>query len=67
MNTLDRFAGTLVCRRHANDLLVAEAGYFVDPQQGLVMVMLQQTLPTRNALRAIFPTLVYQALSEVRP
>lgn len=42
------------------------SSYYVDPQQGLVMVLLQQTYPNRNALQAIFPTLVYQAISEVR-
>lgn len=41
--------------------------YLVDPQQGLVMVLMMQNLPNRATLGATFPALVYQALMEVRP
>lgn len=41
--------------------------YLVDPQQGLVMLLLTQTLPNRATVGAQFPTLVYQALVELRP
>ncbi len=41
--------------------------YLVDPKQGLVMVLLTQTLPNRATLGGQFPTMVYQALSELRP
>jgi CubicO group peptidase (beta-lactamase class C family) len=39
--------------------------YRVDPKEGLVMVLMHQTMPSRTDLNSRFPTLVYQAL--VRP
>jgi CubicO group peptidase (beta-lactamase class C family) len=40
--------------------------YRVDPQQRIVLVFMINQLPNRSAVAAKFPTLVYQALTEVR-
>ena len=38
------------------------SSYRVDPDAGLVMILLTQTLPNTTDIRARFPTMVYQAL-----
>jgi CubicO group peptidase (beta-lactamase class C family) len=38
------------------------SSYRVDPNAGLVMILLTQTLPNTTDIRARFPTMVYQAL-----
>jgi CubicO group peptidase (beta-lactamase class C family) len=40
--------------------------YRVDPKQKLVLIFMINQLPNRSAAAAKFPTLVYQALTEVR-
>ncbi|MCX5760953.1 MAG: serine hydrolase [Gemmatimonadetes bacterium] len=40
--------------------------YRVDPKEGLVMVLMHQTMPSRTDLNTRFPTLVYQALVQPR-
>ena len=40
--------------------------YSVDPAEGLVLLLMTQTLPMRSDLGGKFPTLVYQALVEPR-
>ena len=40
--------------------------YTVDPAEGLVLVIMTQTLPIRSDIGGKFPTLVYQALVEPR-
>jgi len=42
------------------------SSYAVDPQEGLVLVLMVQQLPARHTLGARFPMLVYQALVEPR-
>ncbi len=43
------------------------SAYQVDPAEGLVMVLMLQTVPSRADIRTRFPTLVYQALIPTRP
>lgn len=38
------------------------SAYQVDPQEGLVIVLMLQTIPNRSDIRTKFPVLVYQAL-----
>jgi CubicO group peptidase (beta-lactamase class C family) len=40
--------------------------YEVDPQEGLVLLLMTQQLPSRAAMPGRFPTLVYQAMVELR-
>jgi CubicO group peptidase (beta-lactamase class C family) len=41
--------------------------YRVDPEGGLVLLLMMQLLPNATDIRTTFPTLVYQALAEPRP
>lgn len=41
--------------------------YLVDPSQGLVMVLMLNNIPGSPAIRARFSTLVYQAITDLRP
>ena len=38
--------------------------YRVDPEARLVMLLMIQLLPNSTDIRAVFPTLVYQALEQ---
>jgi CubicO group peptidase (beta-lactamase class C family) len=40
--------------------------YMVDPKQGVVLVFMLNQLPDRSDVGAKFPTLVYQALTNIR-
>ena len=42
------------------------SAYFVDPGEGLVVLLMIQLIPNRTDLSGTFPTLVYQALVESR-
>jgi CubicO group peptidase (beta-lactamase class C family) len=43
------------------------SNYWVDPKEHLVLVFMIQQIPNSSDVAAKFPTLVYQALVEVRP
>lgn len=36
--------------------------YRVDPESGLVLLLMLQLLPNRTDIQSVFPTVVYQAL-----
>ncbi len=65
--TIDRFGASLLGTEGSYGWGGAYGSWYrVDPKEGLVMVLMHQTMPSRTDLNSRFPTLVYQALVQPR-
>ena len=65
--TIDRFGASLLGTEGSYGWAGAYGTWYrVDPKEGLVMVLMLQTMPNRTDVQSRFPTLVYQALVQPR-